>query len=498
MLYALKQETNKTTTLNGAVTNKSTGSDLVNFFAIGGALRGNNQAFVDNFRLAFNEDEQSAIKLLFYFRDIRGGQGERDNFKAAFAELIKLNPELATRLMFFIPEFGRWDDIFVAENTPIESEMLALIFEQLHKDSIAILTKEGAVSLLAKWLPSVNSKRQKSLVNKIIKKAELTPKQYRVTLSEIRKTLNLIETQMSSGQWDNIEFGQVPSQAMLKYRQAFYKHQPERFEAWIAEQTDPENKNKTIKTATLTPVQIIQKIRKNRYRFQSSDEEQLDAIWKNLPNYVEEDDNSLVVVDTSGSMTSGNGNSSVVPIDVALSLGIYLAEKNKGLFHNHFITFSVRPELQQIKGKSIYEKVNNLENADWDGNTNLEAVFDLVLKTILTHNIPLDQQPRRIIIVSDMEFDSATGYTDPNQTLLKTIESRFRAAEVQMPELVFWNVDAKTKQFPVTKDEVGKTLVSGFNPNIMTSIMKNEAYNAEDFMFSVINSERYEILNSAL
>lgn len=497
MLNHLKDATNITQTENGANAHHTTKSFLLDFFATSGALRGNSGQFVQNFSKAYAEDYVAATKLLFHCRDIRGGQGERENFRQGFKYLIHNDPKVAVAVMSLIPEYGRWDDIFVALGTELENVMLHTIAEQMVQDLENLEAGNiSSISLLAKWLPSEkgNGKQRHPLVSTILKTFNLTAKEYRKDLSSLRAAIDLVERKMSAREWDAINFNRVPSQALLKYRTAFYKQTDGRFEEWL------DSKESKIQAGTIAPHQIVNKIRMHNY------DGALTSIWDNLPNWVSEDDNTLVVVDTSGSMEASR-YSQVKPIDVAVGLGLYFAERNKGMFHNHFITFSRQPQLQQVIGKTIVEKVKNLLNAHWDQNTNLEAVFDLVLNTAVKNNLPQSELPSRLVIISDMEFDAATGtgyswFNSPAERtkgpLVSDIEKKWRGTGYKMPQLVFWNVDAKTSQFPINTDADNKILVSGFNPQIMQTIMSNEEWSPLTMMWEVVNQERYSAIGNAI
>ena len=192
------------------------------------------------------------------------------------------------------------------------------------------------------------------------------------------------------------------------------------------------------------------------------------------------------------------GSSGFNPIYVSVSLALYFAEKNKGEFHNNFITFSAQPHLQKIIGDNIYEKLLNLSQADWDMNTNLQAVFDLILDVAVRNNIPKEEMIKKIYIISDMEFDEAQrGYSysyygnRKQLTNFEEIERKYNESDYDMPLLVFWNVDSRQNNVPVSANEENVLLVSGSSPSIFKTLMSGKSYTPFDVMLETLNSERY-------
>lgn len=499
---ALQIDTNLTLTENMAVAKASTNSELLNFFSVGGALRARTEdEIISLFDKAFTENPEYALKALFYFRDIRGGQGERRTFRVILKYLAELSSKTENWLsknLHLIPEYGRWDDLLVLEGTFLEDDAFTLMAMQL-----AIDARSDKPSLAAKWLPSenassVDSKRQ---AYKIMKITGLKPRQYRKMLSKVRAKLDVIERKISAGEWDEVNYEHVPSQANILYRKAFLRHDTDRYREFIEAVASGEKK---IKAGVLFPYEIV---RKCIFSSDGETRQTLDALWKNLPDYFEgKPEDSLVVCDTSGSMHSNQA----LPLCVAVSLAIYTAERNKGVFHNQFITFSDKPTFQKVTGSDIQAKVTNLSRAHWDANTNIEAVFGLILNTAIRHKLSNDDMVKKLYIVSDMEFDAAAGsyysgsygwrrgmdYTVP-ATLFQTIRKKYEDAGYTMPLLVFWNVESRNTQFPMSLDERGFVNVSGCSPSIYKSLLKSEFKDAYAFMLEVLNSKRYEAVQFA-
>lgn len=494
MIKALHNETNVTHTENGAVARKTTNTYVLDLFAQIGAMRNRDERDIYGmFDKAFCEDPLLAMRTLFYSRDIRGGQGERRTFRIILKELCRRHPKVVRKNIELIPEFGRWDDLYELFDTSLEKAAGDLIAKQF----LADMTSETP-SLLGKWLKSENtsSKESRRLATKTRKILDLTSKAYRKSLSKLRKQINIVESKMSSKEWSTIEYDKLPSKAGLQYRKAFFRNDEERYKAFL---DSLENGEVKVNSSTLFPYELVSKASRDSIynRLPRQEVTLLDGMWKALPNYIgDKEEDSIAVVDVSGSM---NG----LPMEVAVSVGLYLAERNKGRFHNKFITFESKPQLVDVVGTTIVDKVNNMKSASWGGSTNLEATFDLILNMAVKYKMPQSEIPRKLYIISDMEFDSATdpsyyGYgcrynnkPSVNKTLMNKIADKYKAAGYEMPNLVFWNVNARNSQFPMSMDDRGFQLVSGCSPSIFEATMKGEFLSAYDLMLNVINAERY-------
>jgi hypothetical protein len=495
MLNHLKNATNVTQTTNGAKALKSTQSYLVDYFASSGALRNRSKSDVITlFSKAFAEDSLLAMKALFYTRDIRGGQGERDTFKTLIKHLAFNHPDVLAKNINLIPYYGRYDDFLVLLDTPLEKLTMTLIKAQL----LADIDSEQP-SLLAKWLPSENasSYETKRLAKKVRESLGLTSKQYRKTLSNLRGKINLVETQMSEKNFGEIEYDKIPSKAGLIYRKAFYRNDEERYTEFVNAVTNPvvaKERGIKINTKTLFPYEIVDKyadrfgtVRFGNHlhcAFKKTSDPVLEAMWNNLPDYVGGNfDNALAVVDTSASMRG-------LPISVALSLGLYFAERNKGAFANHFITFSNQPELQEIVGATLGEKLANMSTAQWDMNTDIKKVFKLILHTAIQNDVPQDELPSKLFIISDMQFDRCVNGGN-NELVFAYLANEFAKYGYVLPELVFWNVNASAGNFPVKHNETGVALVSGCSPSIFKNLLGGKDMTPYGMMLETLNTERY-------
>ena len=486
-LAALEGESNLTFTENGATTNISTFDNVLDFFYHAPAKRGQNEELNQLFFKAMSENDKLATKALFYIRDIRGGQGERNTFRLGLAILKKERPAIFKAVLPLIAEYGRWDDILTFVE---DQDVRTLVWEQLKMDVDGVADC-ASISLLAKWMPSINtsSKVTVALARKWAKAFDMSEKRYRQLLSELRTHLQIVEQKMSNNAWGQIEYPSVPSRANLIYKNAFKKHDAVRYDEFIAKAVKGEVK---INSGTLYPADIVHKYLEqgNHWDYtenQGTLDQTLEALWNQLPNYADSEANALVVADTSGSMYG-------TPLEVCLSLAIYIAERNKGVFHDKFITFSEKPKLQSLVGNTLREKITNLNAAEWSMNTNIQAVFDLILHTATSHKIKQEELPEAIFVISDMEFDCA----DRNFTNFHTIQNKFNDAGYILPKLIFWNVASRGQQAPVTKDERGVYLVSGYSPSIFQKAINAVAVTPIEMMLEVLNCERYNQLDSVL
>jgi len=471
LVDALRQE--DILTENGMATNSSSLNACVDLFFNIGAMRGQDkQRLIATFSKAFNEDPKRAMKLLFWARDVRGGAGERQVFKDILVYLAE-NHDLALKPNFhLIPEYGRWDDLLALVGTYLEKEAMTLI-------SDAIIAENG---LCAKWMP-----RKGQVAEKLRKFMGMSPKQYRKSLVGLT---NVVETKMCAGEWDSIEFGKLPSVASARYQKAFGKNAYESYSAYIQSLVKGEAK---INAGAVYPYDVTKSL--NHGNSAVANEQ-----WKALPNYLEgANDMILPVVDVSGSMeTSAGGSKTVTCMDVAISLGLYISERNEGPFKDAFITFSSTPQLQVLSG-SLKDRYTQMASSDWEMSTNLEATFKLILDQATKHKLSQDEMPNKILILSDMEFNAATGSrgwgsnrTEAwNPTAQQMIEKMYANAGYKMPQIVYWNIQSRNGGVPVAFDKQGTALVSGFSPAIMTSLLGGDIESPQQIMDKTILSDRY-------
>lgn len=477
-LQGLKNESNFTLTTNGAITHRTTNSKVLDMFAMGASYRNRSEADVILlFKNALEEEESLALKCLFYIRDIRGGQGERRFFRVCLKWLGNTKPQIAIRNLSLISEYGRWDDVLEFLGTKVEREALDMLKNQLFLD-----TQCKAPSLLAKWLPSENasSKETKRKGNIVRCAFGLEHKEYRKILSALREKINLLERLMSAGKWDEIEFDKIPSRAGFIYKNAFARRDliAKKYETFAKDETTKVN------AGVLYPYEVAEKAL--NFYGNDTDRAMINKYWANLKDYFQgREMNGIAVIDTSGSMRG-------TPLNVAVSLGMYIAERSGGPFANHFITFSNRPELIEFEGMDFVDKVQRCSHANWNNNTNIKAVFDLLLLNAIKNQSLQSDLPQNIYIVSDMEFDSCACRGREKETLFEAIALQWAQHGYEMPHLIFWNVDARQANIPVLG--VGRiSYVSGFSPSIFDSILSGKS--GYELMLETLTKERYAPVN---
>lgn len=506
-LNGLTDATNFGYTENGSLTHCSTRSALLDMFAMGAAMRKrSDEDIILMFRKAFAENPVYALKCLFYIRDVRGGQGERRFFRICMKDLAVQNTEAARRNLKHIPEFGRYDDLYLFIGTPLEGDAFAFIKEQLALD-----VQCQTPSLLAKWLKSENtsSKTSRKLAQRTREYLGMTHKQYRKTLSILRERINVLERLMSAGKWDEIEFDKIPSKAGIIYKNAFARHDIERMkeDKNIQSYADfAKDTTKKVNAEVLNPVDIADRIFSHRYYNIPTETDRLmyQKYWDCLKDYYNgREENGIAVVDVSGSMTGQ-------PMNAAVSMGAYIAERGKGPFANHFITFSGNPQLVKFEGVDIYDKFMRARNADWAMNTNIEATFDLLLNTALANNCTQEEIPSTIYIFSDMEFDRCAtmgtpssdryhyGYDDParitsknRDTLFEKIKKEWAEYGYKLPRVIFWNLDCRQENIPAIGE--GFSFISGFSMTMVEQILSGE--DGYSLMMKKLNTERYACIN---
>lgn len=476
LVRALESNGNYTETENGALTHKSTLDDVLDFFYHAPAKRNDVAGVLELFRAALKQDVVTTMKALFYLRDCRGGQGERQLFRHLLHYISATSPKTFIKLIPLVPEYGRWDDLL---NLHDISEVVVFIRAQLKSDM-----NSKTPSLLGKWMPSENtsSETTRAEAKRWMEALGLSPKHYRKMLTSLRTKLRIVEQQMSASEWDSINYSTVPSVAGLKYRKAFGRHDGERYGQYIEAAKRGEVK---INASVLYPYQLMSKYINNAAEYSGDGEDAtVEAMWKQLPDYGITD--ALVMCDVSGSMC-GDG-SGVRPIDVSVSLAIYCAEHMKGAFKNTFITFTDKPTFIRLKGDTLYENVISVFEAGVGYNTNIQAAYDMLLRTAKKNDIPDEEMPRRIVMISDMEFDAAD---NGRQTNFEAIGRKYRDAGYTMPQLVFWNVASRGKQTPVEYDERGVCLLSGKSPAAFKGLVTGEEVTPVDTMMEILNGERY-------
>lgn len=514
---AVKEVDNATITTNGMAAWKSTLSNVLDLFAMGSSYRKNPGAIRKIVRDAYLEDKLSTIRCLFYLRDIRGngGQGEREVFRNGIREVAELDTKtfINSNIISHIPTFGRWDDLFSLFDisAELDSQIINFINEQLKEDIKAYLNNKSSekkmpVSIMAKWLPSCNtsSKKTRRLAKKLYTTLGLSESRYRKMLSNLRKQIGILETYLTNKDY-TFDYSAVPSNANMKYRKCFYEKDGERYKAHVEAVTKVLDSNEPItrgmpkdNVKTLYPYEIVSNFyntdgwRINDASISNIEKQRYENMWKQLPNYFGEASNKnwIAVIDTSGSMFMSK---KPTPIDVAISLGIYIGERNTGIFKDKYITFSSRPSFVEVNGSwSLEKKVKHIISKSIVDDTNLIGVYELILKAAKSHNLPVKEMPEAIVMISDMQFNSCVE-DGQNDTAYRKINKMYSSAGYPVPKLIFWNVAQNDYgNLPVTQHEKGAILVGGCKPGMFEQILSGKT--PADFMMTILNGERYGVI----
>lgn len=479
MTDELYEQQNIAYTENGGRAYRSTGSACLDFFAAVGALRGDGISRIEQlFMRAFAENPDRAIQTAFFARDIRGGLGERKVFRTVMRFLAGVSPESVTKNLPLFSEYGRYDDLMSLFGTPCEAQVCAFIGKLLEADEKSMGMKEE-ITLLAKWLPSVNASNSEKRIQakKLCKYLGVSESEYRKRLSALRSYSGVLEKCLCTGDY-SFAYENQPSAAMFKYRRAFYRNDGQRYSEYLYA---VKNGKKQLHASTLYPYEIIRETLKDG--MSSKGRETLDLTWKALPA-VANPHNAIAVIDGSGSMYV---NSELPPVTVAVSLGIYFAEHNTGCFHNKFITFSQTPQLVSLKGCDIYCRARYCMSYNEVAKTDLYEVFMLLLMTAVKNKLPQSELPERLYIISDMEFNS--GCTR-DKTVFEDAREKFEDYGYRLPEVVYWNVESRGAHYPAIRNTKGVALVSGASPLLFGLAMEQKT-TPEDFMNEVLGAERY-------
>lgn len=515
VINGMKKYQKCSVTENGAVGYRTTLHPLVDLNFMVSSLRNRDEEFiVKEFIKAYYESPRYAVKWLFFLRDILEGMGERRTFRICMKYLAESHVEIAKSVMPLIPEYGRYDDLLVLLDTDLCNDVSRFMKKQLEMDLIA-MKEEKPISLLAKWLPGINTSSQEArkCARLLANKFGMSEREYRKTLSALRAYGNVVEVKMSASKWAAIEYEKVPAKANLKYDAAFLKHDIERRREYLFKvfMSDAKLNGKGI-----MPYEVVHRFLKRNYYNRSllKDDVLAELMWENIVKQGFQNDwgfdDCIVVADGSGSMyTNASGSTSVMAIEICNSLAIYFAEQLKGVFHNKAITFSAHPQFIDLeKGQSLKEKLEIMLAHNEVANTNIEAVFDMLLNMAISNEVLPEELPKQVLIISDMEFDAASSpvvWSNRNEKwekftpmLFETIGERYKRAGYKVPGLIFWNVCGRTDTIPQVNNEEGICLLSGFSQNAMKIAVNREKKDPYESLVQVLDGPRYDVVEKAI
>jgi len=441
---------NYTTTTNGAKQHSTSNDVCVDLFSKIGSMRHwDRRDILEYFERAFEHNPELATRITYWARAARAGSGERKTFYTILDEIARISPDFITDNARTLAEIGYWKDLM--RYCDIQGVLSA--FARAIKDGDRLANK---------WAP-----RKGEIAKKLRDELGYTNKEYRKWL---KKHSDTVETKMSNNKWDDIKYSSVPGSAMRRYSRAYNRNDSQRFEDWKNDET-----TKTSVSATY-PHQIFKVI--------EQDEKLAEKMWRDLPDYIETEEIILPMIDVSGSMYGK-------PLEVAIALGMYLAEKNKSEFKDRFLTFSERPQIVKIDNtKTLAEKINSISEADWGMNTDFEKAYTKILDLATKHDVDPKSMPTMLLCLSDMQFDESGN----GGLHLDDIRDKYETHGYKMPKLVFWDLNAYTGQPAECSDE-NVAMVSGFSPSIMKAILNAEEFNPIDVMLEAVEPIKLDYTN---
>jgi len=470
---AIKNEMNQTQTTNGMGSLVSSKNACVDLFYQIGASRGRDVSGL--FKAALAEDEDTALRIVLWARDVRGGAGERQVFRGVLKQLENTRPDLAIKLLNRTAEVGRWDDLLVCENAETRGVAFGLIKTALEENNV----------LCAKWMP------RKGPVAKALR-LFLGLENEQAYRKYITQKTRVVEQAMCAKLWNEIDFSKTPSLASIRYKNAFQRNAPEAYSAYIAalSKGDPTVK---INAGAVYPHDVLSLLKSRGVDLET--EQLVTAQWEALPNFL--GSNSILpMVDVSGSMECpvGNTSGSLECVDVAVALGLYISQKNKGDFADMVLTFDSDPEFVIFDPEQgIVNRYEQLRDAAWGGSTNIEGAFKQILDLAIRNKIEPRDMPRILLVLSDMQFDEAdSGFS--RSSALDVLKERYMVAGYEIPSIVFWNLNSHDN-IPVSFDQKGTALISGFSPAILKAVLSSDLseLTPESIMAKAVMIERYDI-----
>lgn len=497
---AMESKSNWKLTENGAPARTTTGDNLINLFAVIGAMRERDESdIISMWESAYRENPELAVRMIFYAGDIRGiGLGERRTFRILVKHLANTHPSIMRKNIVNIPYYNRWDSLYELVATPCEHDMWDLVRTQWLED-FGNMKHNKPISLMAKWLASVNASSKKTcmLGHKTARELGLSQAVYRRALSKLRAYLKVVEKSMSAQEWATIEYSAVPSYAMKNYSQAFARHDKDRFSSYkeSLEQkiADGTISQKDIKSATLFPYDLVRKYIDNDFDYWSRRsyigryDTITEAQWKALPDYLDEEANVIVMADVSGSMYSPNYQ----PISASLGLALYFCERNTGVYANKYMTFSDHPHFLTVnKDDSLNSKLRQAWSAGVGYSTNLERAFLEILNVAKENQVAKDEMPKAIIVISDMEIDPF--FRGQGLDFLETMIGTYRENGYELPKVIFYNVEARANTFHAKSNNPYVQFYSGYSASTFRAIVDNITMTAYEAMEATLKNEWYD------
>lgn len=461
--------TNTAYTQNGALSNESSLSACLDLFSMGVSSSDKHSLI----KAALLEDLPLAIKTVMYLRDPRdSGQGNKDIARAFHSVVQALLVDDAFKsayleLLPHIPSIGSWKDLYELYDTAdsdVKSTILQIVTKALQDED----------RLACKWFV-----RQSQLHHDI---ADLWGQPVGFIRKYVAHHSRTVEQFMCHKLWDRVDYSTVPSRANLVYSRAFLRNDAERRQKFLDDAIAGKAK---VNSSVLYPHEVLKQV--------WEEPDSAEAMWKNLQSY-SSNINILPIIDVSPSMDA-LAYSKYTCMDIATGLGIYFAEHNTGSYKDLYCTFAERPKFDYLSGSTLYDRARYLRNASWGGSTNLQLTFEILLKHSIKN--PFSDLPKALIIISDMEFNDCSS----TKTNFELIDAKYKAEGLERPTLIFWRVDVKVSQQPVTFDENGTILINGYSPAIMKTILALDmdelaSITPMNLFLKAVNTDKYSFVDS--
>lgn len=487
----------KTLTTNGGVSLMTTENCFVDFFMM--FVRGIDTDVINKYLTeCWNIDPVKTVALIFHARDRKNGKKEKNISNRAMIWLKhnKCNT-YRKNLYTYITKYGSWKDIMYISTKHSRNDFeINTIATQLLNDKDCIQRGDHKnVSLCAKWASSEGDKydinfhiAHKIALSLYPDDEDIMKKYRKEILVPLRKKIDIVETYMSSNRWNEIKYENVPAVATKRLKKVFQKHDPEGYAQYL---NDVAKGAKKINITGILPHELVKfYIEGNEYN------ETIEQQWKAILKNIKDEgilSNMLAIVDVSGSMIN---NSSVKPIEPAIALGILISECNEGLFHNKIISFDSKPEIFDIKGDNLFEKVKNIRyNLSAGTSTNFEGTFDLLLNMGKMFDVKPEQMPKKVIVLSDMQFDEASD-TDTNEyTIHECIINKYKDTIYKPPQFIYWNLSSSHDEtFPVKAVSSNVAMISGFSEQLLKVFMNNNDFNANSIVDEILSAYTPDVI----
>jgi len=430
---------------------------------------------------AWLEDPLTTIKILLHCRDCRNGKGERLIILYALIWLRRCKPITYLKNLSNFIKVGYYKDLLnIVKEAELDGQSimgsedmieLEVFAEKLIEDEINCDNK-NPISLSAKWAPTEKhaDDREYEFAKRLAfliypdDKVTCSLKKYRLLLKKLRSNINIVENLMSHDRWTEIDYSKVPAKSHLLHTEAFKKHDSERYEKYIC---DLKEKKTEIKSTGIQPHELVKPFLNGYMKLEN--EETIQCQWNDMVQKLRETmkmDGILPLCDVSSSMDGE-------PMNVCIALGLLVSELMTGPFKDMIMTFESEPRLMKIKGVTLSERIHEVSELPWCGSTNLTAAFEQILNNAIMMRCSQEQLPKVLIIFSDMQFNEACENDVSERTVYEDAKKKFEENGYKLPSIIFWNLRSTHNSFPVSMNEQGVVLLSGYSAQLLKLIQED-------------------------